>query len=284
MTLEGLVVSCNTCNRTLFLWTSRAVLPDGGGAAGRGGRGGRGAHTGTVLDPAFKAVVVMLELVLGVLLLLLLLVVVVVTSTTVTVRGDLNFVAPHPASPVPATVTHSASGDPAGHNWTRRFPWSAIAWSPFESMSTPVGEFNCAPPLPAPRPPATVVHSAFISAGQSRIRWLPISATRRSPWPSILTSRGELRSVPTAATNTVQSDPGEAAEHATTRWFPASVSTQSPLAPTVTEAGFCFLPYVDVKSVTVIRMTVARQSLNNAYSVSHQNQRKKLRRHKLKGP
>ena len=41
---------------------------------------------------------------------------------------------------------------------------------------------------------------------------------------------------------------------------------------------------VDVKSVTVIRMTVARQSLNKAYSVSHQNQRKKLRRHKLKGP
>ena len=40
---------------------------------------------------------------------------------------------------------------------------------------------------------------------------------------------------------------------------------------------------VDVKSVTVIRMTVARQSLNKAYSVSHQNQRKKLRRHKLKG-
>ena len=44
------------------------------------------------------------------------------------------------------------------------------------------------------------------------------------------------------------------------------------------------LPTVDVKSVTVIRMTVARQSLNKAYSVSHQNQRKKLRRHKLKGP
>ena len=41
---------------------------------------------------------------------------------------------------------------------------------------------------------------------------------------------------------------------------------------------------VDVKSVTVIRMTVAGQSLNKAYSVSHQNQRKKLRRHKLKGP
>ena len=30
-----------------------------------------------------------------------------------------------------------------------------------------------------------------------------------------------------------------------------------------------------MKSVTVIRMTVARQSLNRAYSVSHQNQRKK---------
>ena len=43
------------------------------------------------------------------------------------------------------------------------------------------------------------------------------------------------------------------------------------------------LPTVDVKSVTVIRMTVARQFLNKAYSVSHQNQRKKLRRHKLKG-
>ena len=41
---------------------------------------------------------------------------------------------------------------------------------------------------------------------------------------------------------------------------------------------------VDVMSVTVVRMTVARQSLNRAYSVSHQNQRKKLRRHKLKGP
>ena len=41
---------------------------------------------------------------------------------------------------------------------------------------------------------------------------------------------------------------------------------------------------VDVKSVTVIRMTVARQSLNKAYSVSHQNERKKLRRHKLKSP
>ena len=34
-------------------------------------------------------------------------------------------------------------------------------------------------------------------------------------------------------------------------------------------------------SVTVVRMTVARQSLNRAYSVSHQ---RKLRRHKLKGP
>ena len=44
------------------------------------------------------------------------------------------------------------------------------------------------------------------------------------------------------------------------------------------------LPTVDVKSVTVIRMTIAKQSLNKAYSVSHQNQRKKLRRHKLKGP
>ena len=44
------------------------------------------------------------------------------------------------------------------------------------------------------------------------------------------------------------------------------------------------LKCVDVKSVIVIRMTVARQSLNKAYSVSHQNQRKKLRRHKLKGP
>ena len=38
---------------------------------------------------------------------------------------------------------------------------------------------------------------------------------------------------------------------------------------------------VDVMSVTVVRMTVARQSLNRAYSVSHQ---RKLRRHKLKGP
>ena len=38
---------------------------------------------------------------------------------------------------------------------------------------------------------------------------------------------------------------------------------------------------VDVKSVTVVRMTVAGQSLNRAYSVSHQ---RKLRRHKLKGP
>ena len=41
------------------------------------------------------------------------------------------------------------------------------------------------------------------------------------------------------------------------------------------------LPTVDVMSVTVVRMTVARQSLNRAYSVSHQ---KKLGRHKLKGP
>ena len=41
------------------------------------------------------------------------------------------------------------------------------------------------------------------------------------------------------------------------------------------------LPTVDAMSVTVVRMTVARQSLNRAYSVSHQ---KKLRRHKLKGP
>ena len=40
---------------------------------------------------------------------------------------------------------------------------------------------------------------------------------------------------------------------------------------------------VDVKSVTAVRMTVARQSLNRAYSVPHQNQRKELRRHKLKG-
>ena len=38
---------------------------------------------------------------------------------------------------------------------------------------------------------------------------------------------------------------------------------------------------VDVISVTVVRMTVAGQSLNRAYSVSHQ---RKLRRHKLKGP
>ena len=44
------------------------------------------------------------------------------------------------------------------------------------------------------------------------------------------------------------------------------------------------LKSVDVMSVAVIRMTVARQSLNKAYSVSHQNQRKKLRRHRLKGP
>ena len=41
------------------------------------------------------------------------------------------------------------------------------------------------------------------------------------------------------------------------------------------------LPPVDVMSVTVVRMTVARQSLNRAYSVSHQ---RKLRRHKLEGP
>ena len=41
------------------------------------------------------------------------------------------------------------------------------------------------------------------------------------------------------------------------------------------------LPTVDVMSVTVVRMTVARQSLNRAYSVSHQ---RKLRTHKLKGP
>ena len=41
---------------------------------------------------------------------------------------------------------------------------------------------------------------------------------------------------------------------------------------------------VDVMSVTVVRMTVARQSLNRAYSVSHQNQRKKLRTRKLQGP
>ena len=38
---------------------------------------------------------------------------------------------------------------------------------------------------------------------------------------------------------------------------------------------------VDVMTVTVVRMTVARQSLNRAYSVLHQ---RKLRRHKLKGP
>ena len=44
------------------------------------------------------------------------------------------------------------------------------------------------------------------------------------------------------------------------------------------------LPTVDVMSVIVIRITVARQFLNKAYSVPHQNQRKKLRRHKLKGP
>ena len=42
-----------------------------------------------------------------------------------------------------------------------------------------------------------------------------------------------------------------------------------------------FTACVDVMSVTVVRMTVARQSLNRAYSVSHQ---RKLRRHKLKGP
>ena len=41
------------------------------------------------------------------------------------------------------------------------------------------------------------------------------------------------------------------------------------------------LPTVDVMSVTVVRMTVARQSLIRAYSVSHQ---RKLSRHKLKGP
>ena len=40
----------------------------------------------------------------------------------------------------------------------------------------------------------------------------------------------------------------------------------------------------DVMSVTVVRMTVTRQSLNRASSVSYQNQRKKLHRHKLKGP
>ena len=41
------------------------------------------------------------------------------------------------------------------------------------------------------------------------------------------------------------------------------------------------LPTVNVMFVTVVRMTVARESLNRAYSVSHQ---RKLRRHKLKGP
>ena len=41
---------------------------------------------------------------------------------------------------------------------------------------------------------------------------------------------------------------------------------------------------VDVMSVTVVRMTVTRQSLNKAYSVSHQNQKKKLLRHKLNNP
>ena len=44
------------------------------------------------------------------------------------------------------------------------------------------------------------------------------------------------------------------------------------------------LPTVGVKSATVIRMTVTRQSLNKMYSVSHQNQRKKLRRHMFKDP
>ena len=38
--------------------------------------------------------------------------------------------------------------------------------------------------------------------------------------------------------------------------------------------------YVDVMSVTVVRMTVTRQSLNKTYSVSHQNRWKKLRRYK----
>ena len=46
-------------------------------------------------------------------------------------------------------------------------------------------------------------------------------------------------------------------------------------------ALFFSFNFVDVMSVTVVRMTVARQSLNRAYSVSHQ---RKLRRHKLKGP
>ena len=45
------------------------------------------------------------------------------------------------------------------------------------------------------------------------------------------------------------------------------------------------LPTVDVMAVTVVRMTVTRQYLNKAHSVRHiENQRKKLRRHKLKGP
>ena len=47
------------------------------------------------------------------------------------------------------------------------------------------------------------------------------------------------------------------------------------------ETNTCVNHVVDVMSVTVVRMTVARQSLNRAYSVSHQ---RKLRRHKLKGP
>ena len=55
----------------------------------------------------------------------------------------------------------------------------------------------------------------------------------------------------------------------------SGVSLQSPSVKTVA------FPGVDVMSVTVVRMTVARQSLNKAHSVSHQ---RNLRRHKLKGP
>ena len=46
---------------------------------------------------------------------------------------------------------------------------------------------------------------------------------------------------------------------------------------------FLDMHYVDVKAVTVARMTVTGQSLNKAHSVSHQNQKKKLRRQKLQG-
>ena len=54
-----------------------------------------------------------------------------------------------------------------------------------------------------------------------------------------------------------------------------------PALPGVVALAAKSFEVVDVMSVTVVRMTVARQSLNRAHSVSRQ---KKLRRHKLKGP